>query len=148
MSLTDYLPAIIIVIVAIAVIAFVFSFVKNLIREKKGQITCPHCKAAAEKISHYPYLFLLPVSFGDHYAEPEKYLLRNMYPIRSKEQIPTGRRACKAAVFSCSRCNKQLVEITDFLQVRGEEYPKEYHTFDHDPFRPLLEAWEGMANGQ
>lgn len=146
MSLTEYLPEIIIAVVVIAVLAWVASFIKILIREKRGQITCIHCKAAADKISRYPYLFLLPVTFGNHYSDPENYLLKNMYPIMGKEQIPTGQRACKVEVFSCPRCNKQLVEITDFLLVRGEECPEEYHTFDHDKFRPLLESWEGIRN--
>lgn len=148
MSLTEYLPEIIVAVVVIVVLTWVASFVKNLLREKRGQITCIHCKAAAEKVTRYPYLFLLPVTFGNHYSDPEKYLLKNMRPIMSKDQIPTGQRACKVEVFNCSRCNKLLVEITDFLQVRGEEYPKEYHTFDHDPFRPLLESWEGIRNAQ
>ena len=146
MSLTAYLPEIIVAVVVIVVLAWLASFIKNLLREKKGQITCIHCKAAADKISHYPYLFLIPVTFGNHYSDPEKYLLKNMSPIMSKQQIPTGQRACKVDVFSCPRCNKLMVEITDFLQVRGEECSEEYHIFDHDPFRPLLESWEGIMN--
>ena len=142
MILTEYLPVIIVGIVIIVALWWAASFIKTLLREKKGQITCIHCKAAAEKTSHYPYLFLIPVHFGKHYADPEKFLLRNMHPIMSKEQIPTGQRACRLTVFSCPHCSKQLVEITDFLQVRGEECPQEYHTFDLDPFRPLLESWE------
>ena len=143
-----YLPGIIVLVVLVAVILFLISFIRNFIREKNGKTTCLKCKAAAPKISQYPYLFLIPVSFGDVYSDAENYLRTHMMPIMDKRQIPTGRRACKVEVFECPRCNNRQVEITDFLQVRGEECPKSYYNFAYESFRPLLEAWENMYNNQ
>lgn len=147
-SLSYYIPGIIVLVVSAAIVLFLFSFIRNYIREKNGKTTCLKCKAAAPGITRYPYLFLIPVSFGDVYSDAENYLRSHMTPIMDKGQIPTGRRACKVKVFECSRCNNRQVEITDFLQVRGEEYPKSYHNFAYESFRPLLEAWEDMMNTQ
>ena len=147
-SLTYYIPAIIVVVVIAAVAWFLFTFLRNFIREKDGKTTCLKCKAAAPKITRYPYLFLIPVSFGDVYSDAENYLRSHMMPIMNKGQIPTGQRACKVEVFECPRCGNRQVEITDFLQVRGAESPKFYYDFAYEPFRPLLEAWENMNNNQ
>lgn len=147
-SLTYYIPIVIVLVVIAAVALFLFTFIRNLIREKRGQSTCLKCKAAASKTTRYPYLFLIPVSFGDVYNDAENYLRTHMRPIMNKGQIPTGQRACKVEVFDCPRCNNRQVEITDFLQVRGEESPKSYYDFAYEPFRPLLEAWENMNNNQ
>ena len=65
-----------------------------------------------------------------------------MTPIMGREQIPSGRRACKVEVHSCSKCSKKQVIIEDFLLVRGEDYLKEYYKFAYEKFRPLLDAWE------
>lgn len=143
-----YIPGIIVLVVLAAVILFLISFIRNYIQEKNGKTTCSKCKAAAPKISRYPYLFLIPVSFGDVYSDAENYLRTHMMPIMDKRQIPTGQRACKVEVFECPRCNNRQVEITDFLQVRGEECPKSYYNFAYESFRPLLEAWENMYNNQ
>lgn len=143
-----YMPVIIVIVVAIPVALFLFTLIRTMIRDKKGQSTCRKCKAAAPKTSHYPYLFLIPVSFGDTYSDAENFLRSHMTPIMNKGQIPTGQRACKVEVFDCPRCNHRQIEITDFLQVRGEEVAKAYHTFDYEPFRPLLEAWENMNHNQ
>ncbi len=89
-------------------------------------------------------MFLLPISFGDTYDNAEKYLLSHMVPIMGREQIPTGRRACKIEVHLCSKCNKRQVVIEDFLLVRGEDYMKEYYKFSYEKFHPLLERWEEM----
>ena len=62
-----------------------------------------YCKAEAAKALPRTYLFLLPVSFGDTYENAEKYLLTHMTPIMGREQIPSGRRACKVEVHSCSK---------------------------------------------
>lgn len=142
MKLFYYLPEIICVAALAAVLVFGLFFVRDLFRKKKGESSCIYCKAAAAKISRYPYLFLIPVSFGEIYEEPEKYLLSHMRPIAGKEQIPTGMRACYVEVYSCTGCDKKHVVVKDFLQVRGEDHIKEIHEFAYEPFRPLLEAWE------
>lgn len=142
MSPVYYLPMIICVAALAAVFVFVVSFIRGQFREKKGESTCIYCKGAASKVSRYPYLFLIPVSFGEIYEEPEKYLLSHMRPIAGREQIPTGMRACYAEVYSCTGCDKKHVVIRDFLLVRGEDYIKNIYEFAYEPFRPLLEAWE------
>lgn len=147
-SLTYYIPIIVVAVVIAAVVWFLFTFIRNLIREKNGETTCLKCKAAAPKTTRYPYLFLIPVSFGDTYSDAENYLRSHMRPIMDKGQIPTGQRACKVEVFDCPRCNNRQVEITDFLQVRGTESAKAYYEFAYESFRPLLEAWENMYNNQ
>lgn len=143
-----YIPAIIVIVVVAAVIWFAASLIRNIIREKQGKSTCMKCKAAASNTTRYPYLFLLPISFGETYSEPERYLQQKMMPIMNRNQIPTGKRACKVEVFDCPRCNSRQVEITDFLLVRGDDCAKEYHVFAYESFRPLLEAWENMNNNQ
>ena len=141
-SLSYYLPVIIILVVIGAVIVFGISFIREYVRIKKDGSTCMYCKAEAAKALPRTYLFLLPVSFGDTYENAEKYLLTHMTPIMGREQIPSGRRACKVEVHSCSKCSKKQVIIEDFLLVRGEDYLKEYYKFAYEKFRPLLVAWE------
>lgn len=143
-----YLPEIISAAALAAVVVFGISFTKDLFRRKKGESSCIYCKAAASKISRYPYLFLIPVSFGEIYEEPEKYLLSHMRPIAGKEQIPTGMRACYVEVYSCTGCDKKHVAVKDFLQVRGEDHIKVIYEFAYEPFRPLLEAWEELNQVQ
>lgn len=144
-GLSYYLPVIIIVGVIVAALVFGRSILRDYLRVKKDGSTCMYCKAEAARALPRTYLFLLPISFGDTYEEAEKYLLRHMVPIMGREQIPTGRRACKVEVHSCSKCGKRQVIIEDFLLVRGEDYLKEYHIFAYEKFRSLLEAWEEMA---
>lgn len=137
-----YLPVIIIAGVIVAAIVMGRSVVRDYLRVKKNGSTCMYCKAEAAKALPQTYLFLLPVSFGDTYEDAEKYLLTHMVPIMGREQIPSGRRACKIEVHSCSKCGKKQVIIEDFLLVRGEDYLKEYYVFSYEKFRPLLDAWE------
>lgn len=144
-SLSYYLPVIIAAAVIGAVVVFGIYFIREYLRIRRNGSTCMYCKAEAAKDSPRTYLFLLPVSFGDTYDNAEKYLLSHMVPIRGREQIPTGRRACKVDVHTCSRCNKRQVVIEDFLLVRGEDYMKEYYIFAYEKFRPLLEKWEELA---
>lgn len=106
-SLSYYLPVIIILVVIGAVIVFGISFIREYVRIKKDGSTCMYCKAEAAKALPRTYLFLLPVSFGDTYENAEKYLLTHMTPIMGREQIPSGRRACKVEVHSCSKCSKK-----------------------------------------
>lgn len=133
-------------VIAVLIIYVIFCLVRQTSREKKGQSTCMKCKAAASRVSQYRYLFLIPISFGDTYSDAENYLRTHMHPIMNKNQIPTGQRACWIDIFECSRCGTKQVDITDFLQVRGEEYAKAYHKFAYESFRPLIEAWTEAAN--
>lgn len=143
-GLSYYIPAAAVTVAAVAAVCWIAVFIRNIIREKRGQTTCMKCKAAALKITAYPYLFLIPVLFGDVYNNAEEYLRTHMTPVLSKQQIPTGQRACMAAVFECPRCGCKQVEITDFLQVRGESYAKGHYKFAYEAFAPLLEDWERM----
>lgn len=143
-SFSYYLPIIVVIVVIAAVIIFGRSFIREYLRIKKNGSTCMYCKAEAAKVLPRTYLFLLPISFGDTYDDAEKYLLSHMVPIMGKDQIPTGRRACKIEVHGCSKCSKRQVVIEDFLLVRGEDYMKEYYVFDYEKFRPLLDAWEAL----
>ena len=143
-DLSYYLPILIIVVVIGVVLVFAIYFLREYLRIRKNGSTCIYCKAEAAKESPRTYLFLLPISFGDTYDNAEKYLLSHMVPIMGREQIPTGRRACKIEVHLCSKCNKRQVVIEDFLLVRGEDYMKEYYKFSYEKFHPLLERWEEM----
>lgn len=140
MSLTYYLPEMMFVLLVIGALILAVCFFRDLFRGKNGESTCIYCKAAASKVSQQPFLFLLPVFFGEQYEDAENYLLSHMAPITGKEQIPGGRRACYVEVHSCSQCDKKQVVITDFLQVRGEDYIKGNYIFSYEKFRPLLEA--------
>lgn len=144
-GLSYYLPVIIIGAVVVAALVFGVYFIREYLRIRKDGSTCIYCKAEAAKDSPRTYLFLLPISFGDTYDNAEKYLLSHMVPIRGREQIPTGRRACKVEVHCCKKCSKRQVVIEDFLLVRGEDYLKEYYKFAYETFRPLLEKWEEMS---
>jgi len=143
-NLSYYLPILITVVVIGVVLVFGIYFLREYLRIRKNGSTCIYCKAEAAKESPRTYLFLLPISFGDTYDNAEKYLLSHMVPIMGREQIPTGRRACKIEVHLCSKCNKRQVVIEDFLLVRGEDYMKEYYKFSYEKFHPLLERWEEM----
>ncbi len=143
-NLSYYLPILIIVVVIGVVLVFGIYFLREYLRIRKNGSTCIYCKAEAAKELPRTYLFLLPISFGDTYDNAEKYLLSHMVPIMGREQIPTGRRACKIEVHLCSKCNKRQVVIEDFLLVRGEDYMKEYYKFSYEKFHPLLERWEEM----
>lgn len=144
MSFTYYLPYIIFAVVIIAAIIWGADIVRDVLRAKRGEITCISCKAAVPKSSQREYLFLIPVSFSDQYDNPESYLRSHMKPIMGKDQIPTGQRACKAEVYRCPQCGKDQVGIIDFLQVRGEEYTRGSYVFAYESFRTLLEAWENQ----
>ncbi len=141
-GLSYYLPVIIIAVVVVAAIVMGRSVIRDYLRVKKNGSTCMYCKGEAARALPRNYLFLLPVSFGDTYENAENYLLTHMVPIMSREQIPSGRRACKAEVHSCSKCGKKQIIIEDFLLVRGEDYMKEYYVFAYEKFRSLLDAWE------
>lgn len=142
MDLIDYLPAIVIPIVILAVVVAGISIAKERQREKRGVSACIYCKADAPRISQYTYLFLIPVFFGDTYEDAQNYLLSHMKPIRGTEQIPTGMRACYVEVYHCPRCDKKHVAVRDFLRVRGEDHIQRIYRFPYEPFRPLMDSWE------
>lgn len=148
MDIVYYLPVIIIVIVVVIALVLGAKIVREVFRTMRGEATCIYCKAAAPKSSKREYLFLIPVFFGDQYDDAENYLRSHMKPIMGKDQIPTGQRACKVEIYRCSKCDKELVEITDFLQVRGAEYVKGGYVFAYESFRHLLEGWDNQNNYQ
>lgn len=142
MDLIDYLPAIVIPIVILALVVAGISIAKERQREKRGVSVCIYCKADAPRISQHTYLFLLPVFFGATYEDAQNYLLSHMKPIRGTEQIPTGMRACYVEVYLCPRCDKKHVAVRDFLRVRGEDHIQRIYRFPYEPFRPLMDSWE------
>lgn len=144
MQFTYYLPSLILGAVVVVALIWGVGVVRDLIRGRRNEITCIYCKTAASKTSSHAYLFLIPVFFGEKYEDAENYLRSHMRPIQGKAQIPSGQRACRVEVYTCPKCDKTLVHITDFLLVRGEEYIKDAHIFPYEPFRPLLTAWENQ----
>lgn len=118
-ELTYYLPEIVFGVFALVAIIWGILFVRDMVRRSGGKATCTHCKGNASKLTSPPYLFLLPISFGTKFDNPESYLRSHMVPILRKDRIPTGRRACHVDVYRCEKCGKKQVIITDFLQVRG-----------------------------
>lgn len=145
MDFTYYLPEILFGTMALAAVIWAVALVIDLSRAKKGEASCVHCKGTAVKEGYGPCLFLLPLHFGEKYEDSQEYLRTHMKPIYSKDQIPTGMRACWLEVYRCERCDKRQVKITDFLQVRGEESIKETYVFPYEPFRSLVEQWRELS---
>lgn len=145
-DLTYYLPELLVVLALLAVGIWGFFFVRSMLREKQGKATCPGCKGIAEPDPRYnePYLFALPLSFGDTYESAQRYLPSHMIPIQDKIQIPLGKRACWVKVYRCTQCGNRHAVVVDFLQVRGEEHVKGQFDLDLDLLRPLLEQWEAQ----
>ena len=144
MNLTYYLPEILFGVLVAAALIWGILLIRSLYLNSKGKATCRHCKGVASKTSEQPYLFLLPISFGAKYEDAENYLLSHMKPIREKSQIPSGRRACWVTVYCCQKCNRKQVEITDFLQVRGNENLEGTYTFSYEPFEPFIQQWKSL----
>ncbi len=142
---TYYLPVIIFGVLAAVAVIWGILFVREMSLRSHGKSACIHCKAAAEKLVTPDYLFLLPVSFGDKYEDAQRYLLSHMRPILYKNQIPSGRRACRLEIHQCSKCRRQQALITDFLQVRGEESVKSTYTFPLETFQSLIAQWEAIG---
>lgn len=145
MGFAYYLPELLFGALAVVAVIWLGRFLRKLYLGTKGKSSCIHCKGTAEKEAGASYLFLIPVHFGEVYENPEEYLLTHMAPIEGKEQIPTGMRACRLEVYRCSACDRRQVEITDFLNVRGEESVKGSYEFPYEPFRPLIEAWKELS---
>ena len=144
MSLTYYLPEILFGCLAIVAILWGIMFIWSIFLSSKGKCSCRHCKGIASKTSEPPYLFLLPISFGTKYEDSEHYLASHIQPISDKSQSPSGRRACWVQVYCCPKCNQKQVEITDFLQVRGEETVESTYIFDYETFQPFIERWKRL----
>lgn len=152
MSVSDlmyYLPELLLLLAVAAAAVWGFFFARSMLRNRAGKDTCPVCKGIAEKDFRYnePYLFALPLSFGDTYESAERYLPSHMIPIRDKTQIPLGRRACWVTVYRCTQCQNLHAVVVDFLQVRGEESVKGRYDMDFQLLRPLLEQWEAQNRG-
>lgn len=145
MDFTYYLPEILLGCAVAALLIWGIFFARDMFRYSRGGATCIHCQSAASKVTTPPYLFLLPISFGTKYEDPQNYLLTHMRPILGKGEIPSGRRACHVEVLQCGKCGKRQVQITDFLQVRGEETLEGTYTFPIEPFGPLLSRWDELG---
>lgn len=134
-----YLPEVIVLLSLAGAAWFLIGFLRA-VADGLGNITrCIACKEKTAMETGYPRLFLLPISFGDTYEHPEAYLSANMIPIQSKDQIPSGKRACRVEVYRCPACGTRQVEITDFLLVRGEESMKGRYSFSYEPFARVFE---------
>ncbi len=141
MDFIYYLPEILFGALALAAVIWAIALVRDLRRGNYGEAGCIHCRGTAVKEGYGPCLFLLPLHFGETYDNSEEYLRTHLRPIYSKDQIPTGMRACWLEVYRCGRCDKRQVKITDFLEVRGEENVERTHVFDYESFRPLIDQW-------
>ena len=145
MDFIYYLPEILFGALALAAVIWAIALVRDLRRGNYGEAGCIHCRGTAVKEGYGPCLFLLPLHFGETYDNSEEYLRTHLRPIYSKDQIPTGMRACWLDVYRCRRCDKRQVQITDFLDVRGEENVKKCYNFSYETFRPLVEQWREMS---
>lgn len=145
MALTYYLPEIILAVVVAAVLIWGVCFIREMVLHSKGKTTCVYCKHSTSKVSSKKYLFLLPISFGTTYEDAKHYLPSHLRPIMGTDQIPTGRRACWVELYTCSKCGKEQVAVTDFLLVRGTEDVKGTYQLPYEPFQNLIERWEYIA---
>ena len=145
MEISYYLPEILFGVMAVVAVVWIGRVIWALFLGTKGKTACIHCKGTAEKEEGFSCLFLIPVHFGEVYGDAERYLQTHMTPIKSKEQIPTGMRACRLEVYRCRTCDKRQVEITDFLDVRGEETVKGQYEFSYESFAGLIEQWKELS---
>lgn len=145
MDFTYYLPEIFFGLIVAVALIWGICFAREMFLFSKGKTICIHCKHAASKVSPKKHLFLLPVSFGETYENAEQYLPSHLKPIMGTNHIPTGRRACWVELYSCSKCRKEQVTVTDFLLVRGQEDVKATYILPCEPFLKLIERWESMA---
>ena len=134
-----YLPEVIVLLSLVAAVWTVIRLLWAVVDVHWSGTRCIACKEKAVKETGYPCLFLLPISFGDTYEHPEAYLSANMTAIQSKEQIPSGKRACGVEVYRCPSCGNRQVEIRDFLLVRGQESVKGCYTFPYESFAHVME---------
>ena len=145
MSLTYYLPEILFGCLAIVAILLGYHvYLEHLFLVPKANVLADIVKELPPKLLSLLYLFLLPISFGTKYEDSEHYLASHIQPISDKSQIPSGRRACWVQVYCCPKCNQKQVEITDFLQVRGEETVESTYIFDYETFQPFIERWKRL----
>lgn len=142
MGWLSYLPEVMAVIGLIGVAWFVVHLIGQILHTAHGTSQCPDCRGKMYREETVPYLFLLPVFFGDTYENTETFLLRNLTPIASLDDIPSGQRAVRAVIYRCSVCNKKQVEFTDFLLVRGSEDVRGSRQFSYEPFAGLLNDWK------
>ena len=145
MDFTYYLPEIIFAVILAVALIWGVCFIREMILHSKGKAACVYCRHVTSKISPKKYLFLLPVSFGTKYADAKHYLPTHLRPIMGTDQIPTGKRACWVERYSCNRCGREQVMVTDFLLVRGTEDVKGTYVLPYEPFQKLIERWESMA---
>ena len=145
MDLTYYLPEIIFGLIVVVALIWGVCFVREMFLFSKGKTTCVYCKKTTFKDSPKKYLFLLPISFGTTYEDAEHYLPSHLMPIMGTDHIPTGRRACWVELYSCGRCGREQVSVTDFLLVRGVEDVKKTYILPSEPFQKLIDRWETMA---
>lgn len=137
-----YLPEAMAVIGLIGVAWFFIHLAGLIIHSARGTAQCPKCRGKMYKDGTEQYLFLLPVFFGDTYENAENFLLHNLKPIASLDDIPSGQRAVRAVIYRCSTCSKKQVDFTDFLLVRGSEDFRGRYFFSYEPFAGLLNEWK------
>ena len=86
----------------------------------KGE-KCSVCKEIMELKSEQ--LYAMPNHHVGHYGVKEEgaYFKRNLVPIESKAQIPTGMYACRARLYHCPKCGHEMIRFHPFLPVRDQE---------------------------
>ena len=117
---------------------FFFPLLKNLIlkgSEKVGN----KCKLCKNKMAEtQSYLYLIPARIDEEHEESSAYYLKNATPIQSREQIPTGNRACVITVYQCQSCGYRDVAVVDFLRVRDKEIIKGGDVYPYEDFKEFL----------
>lgn len=103
-----------------------------------GEPKCKNCRVKME--ADEKLLFLIPVWTDQENNASLDYYCKNMRPISSVHEIPTGQRACRAFLFSCPQCGEKKVRIDDFLRVREEEVIQDMEYYDEAALISLLNA--------
>ena len=101
------------------------------------------CKPCAEEmITRQKQLFLVPVFVG--YQRPPDdadYFTKNLVPIDTKKDIPTGQYACGGKMLVCPSCGKTIVSLEYFLAVHDNEMVECYYHFKNGELDSLFSAY-------
>ncbi len=99
---------------------------------------CKECRVKIEK--EEKLLFLIPVWTDQENSASLDYYCKNMRPISSVHEIPTGQRACRVLLYFCPQCGEKKIRIDDFILVRNEEVVHDTEYYDETALISLLNA--------
>ncbi|MCM1257718.1 MAG: hypothetical protein NC307_07670 [Roseburia sp.] len=91
---------------------------------------CSHCQSEMDVVGKQ--LYMLKDMMVGHYKthEDAAYYKKNMVPVTSKAEIPTGVYACGMHQYRCPQCGHRAVKLTVFLPVRDMEKTEQILIFD------------------